>query len=164
MDKTNYVVTTYIDGTLADTNGATGNCPQVNGGSVPGPVNLNGLGSFIQCGDPTIGNDPGCTEYWNLPANNIAIYNMDDVAIWRRLLTSNEVAAIYTAGQSGQSFGSVIVGLTITPVSGGVQINWPSGTLWSSSSLTGPWNKVTNATPPSYTAAAAGTALFYRVQ
>jgi hypothetical protein len=154
MDKTNLLVTSYIDGAPVDTNASA-----FNGGT---PLNLTGLGTFIANGDPVLGSSTGCTVDGGASG---AVYKFDDVAIWRRLLAPAEVASIYTAGQSGQSFaGSVIVGLTIAPVSGGVQINWPSGTLWSSSSVSGPWNQVTNAAPPSYTTAAGGTAQFYIVK
>ena len=67
-------------------------------------ISLAGLGSFIQSGDPTIGNDPGCTEFWDLPANGIAVYNIDDVAVWRRLVTPSEVSYIHRLGSNGQSF------------------------------------------------------------
>ena len=95
----------------------------------------------------------------------IAIYNMDDLAIWRRVLKAAEVSSIYSLGTNGQSFAAGgIVGLTITPVSGVLQINWPSGTLWSSGSVSGPWTQVTGAAPPSYTVAPGGSAQFYLVK
>jgi hypothetical protein len=148
LDKTNFLAVTYVDGAAIDTNGTMS-------------VSLDGLGSFVEAGDPTIGSDPTGT-YNNF--NGIATYTMDDLAIWRRLLSPSEVAAIYTLGQSGQSFGSVIIGLTITQVSGGIQINWPSGTLWSSGSVAGPWAQVSGATPPSYQVAPGGSVQFYLVK
>jgi hypothetical protein len=154
MDKTDFLVTSYIDGTPVDTNASA-----FNGGT---PLNLTGLGTFIANGDPVLGSSTGCTLDGGASG---AVYKFDDVAIWRRLLTPDEVASIYTLGTHGESFaGSVIVGLTITPVSGGVQINWPSGTLWSSGSVSGPWTQVTGAAPPSYTVAPGGSTRFYLVK
>jgi hypothetical protein len=150
MDKTNYLVTTYVDGASIDTN-------------ANGSLSLTGLGSFIQSGDPTIGSDPGCTLFAN---SATAIYNIDDLAIWRRVLAPADVSSIYSLGTNGQSFaGGGIVGLSINQTTNGLlQISWPSGSLWSSGSVNGPWTQVTGATPPSYTVTPGGTANFYLVR
>jgi hypothetical protein len=142
MDKTNYAVTTYIDGTSRDTN-------------ANGTISLTGLGS--------VGSDPGCTYFANTP---IAVYNMDDLAIWRRVLTAGEVSSIYSLGTNGQSFAaSEIIGLSIGQSTNGLlQISWTSGNLWSSSSVSGPWTQVLGAAPPAYLVAPSNSAQFYIVK
>jgi hypothetical protein len=150
MDKTNYAVTTYVDGRSIDTNAS-------------GTLSLTGLGSFIQSGDPAIGSDPSFMLFANIAP--IAIYNMDDLAIWRRVLKAGEVSSIYSLGTNGQSFAAGgIVGLTINQSTNGLlQVSWPGGTLQSTSTLTGTWTNVSGATAPSYTVAPGGAAQFYRV-
>jgi hypothetical protein len=154
MDKTNFRVTTFVDGVGIDINGH-------------GTNSLTGLGSFIQAGDPTIGCDPtGTFNYLNgTNATGLAVYTVDDVAIWRRVLSTNEVATIHTLGMSGQSFGNgIIVGLTLTQTSQGLQLNWQAGTLQSASTVTGPWNPVPGAVAPVYTTQPTNSAQYYRIR
>jgi hypothetical protein len=157
MDKTNLLVTSYIDGAPVDTNASA-----FNGGT---PLNLTGLGTFIANGDPVLGSSTGCTVDGGASG---AVYNFDDVAIWRRLLAPDEVASIYTLGTHGESFAGLdgqIVSLSLGRGAGSsLQINWTSGNLQSAPTVTGPWSNVSGATAPSYTVSPTNQAQFYRVQ
>ena len=56
-----------------------------------------------------IGENPGArNRQWN--------GGIDDVAIWRRALTAEQIQAIYLAGTNGQSLGDLIGGSGIDPL------------------------------------------------
>jgi len=143
IDRANAAAVSYGDGTA------------FNATSL---ASLNGV-SFATGYSVTVGSDP--TTWYPVPGT----YDIDDIGIWNRVLSSSEVATIYSLGQSGQTYRlSPAVQLTIQMVGTQVQLGWPSGTLQSAPTLTGPWNSVTNATAPSYQVTPAGTAMFYRVK
>jgi len=92
---------------------------------------------------------------------------IDDVGIWRRALTPIEARSIYFAGQAGNSFDSVEtpkVTLSITASGGSVTVGWNLGTLQSADSPEGPWQNVSGASAPSYSAPASASAKFYRAK
>lgn len=94
--------------------------------------------------------------------------DIDDVGIWRRVLTAQEVAAIYAAGQQGKDLSTAEVsgGGGDTPTIGvarsatGVTITF-TGALQSAEKVEGPYTDVTGATSP-YDTGATGTAKFFR--
>ncbi len=95
---------TYLDGVPVSTN------------------SIGGGGKLIDSGLPTnIGNDgtggyPSAYGYWtNALANPDNGLHMDDVGIWNRLLTAQEICAMYNLGLSGEDLESVAsTDLTVT--------------------------------------------------
>jgi hypothetical protein len=132
----------------------------VDGGSVT-TISVAGLGG-LNCSCLGIGSDPTGAY----ASGSSVTYNIDDVGIWGRALTSAEVAGIYSAGTNGHSFDSYgPVQLTIVKTgTGQLQITWQQGTLESAPALTGPWTAVGGATAPLYVVTPGGTPTFYRVQ
>jgi hypothetical protein len=113
-----------------------------------------------------IGNlDRGATLIGQTPVNsNNSEADLDDVAVWRRVLTPLEVGAIYTAGATyGASVDSAPVELAIQRVGTSIHITWNAGILQSADAVTGPFTDVTGAQSP-YAPVADGTAKFYRVR
>jgi hypothetical protein len=95
-------------------------------------------------------------------------FAIDDIGFWRRTLTDYEAQSIYIVGsQYGRSFDTTApleVKLTIAVNGSNITIGWGSGTLQSTDALTGQWQTVSGANPPSYTTAASGAARFYRAK
>jgi hypothetical protein len=147
IDALNNVTRVYIDGGLAVTH------------PIPNSGNLDYSDGLI------VGSDPTFTYQGNAPGG----YTIDDMGIWRRLLTAQEVAGIYTAGQSHQPFTAavpppvVVVPLTISLSGANIQVSWPQGQLQSAQSLDGPWTAVPGATAPLYSTPQSGGPTFYRV-
>jgi hypothetical protein len=107
----------YVDGGLVN----TANLAPASGAAL-GSADTDDLGLRVNLGQDGRGayTDGGAAEIDML---------MDDVAIWRRLLTPQEVATIYQKGQAGQSF-AVSAQLRITGVSaaaGNLTISWSGG-------------------------------------
>ncbi len=93
--------------------------------------------------------------------------DIDDVGVWRRILTDYEVAAIYLVGQSGKSFDTYgPVSLKVNYAAGAIELLWEAGTLQQADDLLGPWSPVVGATAPYYKFTPGATALkkFYRIQ
>lgn len=141
------VATTYLDGDEVDSR------PDVGGGDLD-------TGSVIN-----IGQDPTGTYSESGEAD------LDDMGIWRRVLTPYEVSSIYLVGSSyGVSFDSTTipanatVSLTLQPNAGGTaSIYWSTGQLQSSDNPTGPWQNVPNGTVSPYVLTPTGTGTFFRV-
>jgi hypothetical protein len=99
---------------------------------------------------------------------------VDDVGVWTRALTAQEVQLIYQAGLNGQSLTTVVVptpapDLEITGVTisgGNVTVTWVGGgTLFRSTSVgTGAVWTTTNDTDGSYTEPIGQGNVFFRVQ
>jgi hypothetical protein len=91
--------------------------------------------------------------------------DIDDVGVWRRVLTPFEVYSIYAAAQSGKSFdtnGSVT--LAVTTDLGIVQLVWQAGTLLEADEAVGPWSPVEGASAPYYRVSPNSSRKFYRVR
>jgi hypothetical protein len=132
---------TYLDGIFVDTR------------SVVGAGDLN-------TGEETaIGQDP--TGGYPEPAD----FDIDDIGVWRRVLTDFEVKAIFSAGQEGTSFDTFgPVTLAIANDAGKIQLLWQAGTLFEAPTALGPWGPVTGATPPYYQVTPGAGNKFYRVR
>lgn len=94
--------------------------------------------------------------------------DLDDLGIWRRVLTPLEAASIESAGRAGRSFNTVApasVTLTISSSGGNVVVGYPSGTLQQSDSVgaSAVWTTVSGASAPSYTTSPTNATKFYRV-
>jgi hypothetical protein len=144
-------------------------------GAPLGSRDITGMGSLDDGQLVTIGQDPTYGYPGSFTASQtdlnawsgLQTANLDDVGIWRRALTDIEARSIYYAGQNyGKSFDVPgLVTLSTYSLPGGkLGIEWLTGTLQQSTSLTGPWTTVSGATPPSYQVTPAGTGnMFYRV-
>ena len=98
---------------------------------------------------------------------------LDEVALWARSISAEEVAKLYAAGMAGEAITTVTVDvpeppaggepgtLNVTISNGEVSITWDFGNLQSADSVTGPWTDVSNASSPMAVSAPAG-AQFYR--
>ena len=142
------LASTYVDGVLKDARPLTANANNVD--------TLSGLAT-------NIGQD-GTGNY----GSRFTDATFDDVGIWRRVLTPQEVAAIYQAGLAGKDLSTVSIGpaeagsLRITVAAGKVVITWDSGaTLQSVDVITGQWQDVAATSP--YEVTPTGSARFYRL-
>jgi hypothetical protein len=107
----------------------------------------------------TIGQDPSGTYP---EAGDLII---DDIGVWRRVLTEFEVEAIYAAGQAGKSFDTYgPVKMVVASDAGKVQIAWQAGTLLEATDPAGPWTVVSAAASPFYQVEPGTTRKFYKVQ
>ena len=94
---------------------------------------------------------------------------IDDIAIWNRVLTASEVATLYNGG-AGTAISSlpgvnapVVVSIATNP-NGSITVTWTgAGVLEAAESISGPWQTVTGATSP-YTFTPEEQALFGRVK
>lgn len=142
VDRSGAVVNSYLDGLLTSTR------------------SIAGLGSVDVGGAVTIGQDP------NHVYPEAGTFALDDIGIWRRVLTPLEVANIESAGAAGHSFNTVAILVTISSSGGNLVVGFPSGTLEQSDNV-GPgvvWTPVPGATPPSYTTSPTNATKFYRVK
>jgi hypothetical protein len=114
--------------------------------------------------DEVIGLEPNFAE------PNFIEGQLDDLAIWTRGLTAEEVTKVFAAGQQGQPLTSVQLEagpidaqppvLEVSMSGNNITVSWSNGKLQSASSVTGPWEDVTAESP--LTQAAADEARFYR--
>jgi hypothetical protein len=143
VDRASAVANGYLDGVLV----ASRNIASL------GSINNNNYWPL------TIGQDP--THLY--PEAGSA--TLDDVGIWRRALTSLEVANIASAGSAGgRSFDTVgPIPLAITRSGGSLTLSYAAGTLLESPNVAGPYVPVTGANAPSFTTTPSGAAKFYRV-
>ena len=128
-------------------------------GILSGSWSIAGLGTLNNGNTITIGQDP-TGNYGS------ATFDLDDLGIWRRALTSYEAASVYGAAQkSGESFdvyGPVKLGVKLSGTN--VEVNWQAGTLLQSTNASGPYVAVPGAAAPFYRTPAAGSAVYFRVK
>jgi len=98
-------------------------------------------------------------------APNYANGSMDDLGLWRRGLTAEELGQIVAAGQQGKALDTVVVtpaDITVSVARQGanIQVSWSAGRLQSAPSVSGPWTDVVGSSP--VTEATSGAAKFYR--
>lgn len=144
------LASTYVDGVLKDARPLTASANNVD---TPAGLATN----IGQDGTGTYG--PRFSDVW-----------FDDLGIWRRTLTPQEVAAIYEAGQAGRDLSTVVVSgpsdagtLRIQLTAGKVVLSWDSGaTLQVADAVTGPWTDVAGSSPVQVDPT--GTAKFYRLK
>lgn len=148
--KRNGPASTYVDGTLRDARPLTADQNNVD---TPATFATN------------LGQD-GTGNY----GSRFSDVTFDDLGIWRRVLTPQEVAAIFAAGQAGQDLSTVVVSgpadagtLGIARSGANVVLTWDSGaTLQSADTVSGPWADETAPSPHQVTPAGAGK--FYRLK
>lgn len=107
-----------------------------------------------------IGQDPSGVYAENGEAD------IDDMGIWRRVLTPYEAQSIYYAAQnSGQSFDdqNAPVRLTVRPAGAEVELIWQAGTLKQADEAAGPYTTVPGAVAPYHKITPGAAKKFYRV-
>lgn len=132
---------TYLNGIQVDTRSVAA------GGNVDSGAQFN------------IGQDP--TGFY--PENGAA--DIDDLAVWRRVLSSYETLGIYNAGQAGRSldaYGPVQIAIEAT--ADGLHLVWQAGKLLESDNLTGPYTPVEGAVAPFHKVTLSAGSKFYRVE
>ncbi|NWK57383.1 hypothetical protein HW115_17315 [Verrucomicrobiaceae bacterium N1E253] len=94
--------------------------------SAPSSQSIAGLGSFTGSNNQIVMGQDGDgagygSSYPGLPATGI-----DDVSIWGRALSQDEIQAIYTSGRAGQPLGNILSALQVSldDQSGEVQLDW----------------------------------------
>ncbi len=149
-------VSTYLDGQL------NGTATQ----SVKGNIDTDDLGFSVN-----IGQD-GTGKYTDGGSAEIDMV-VDDLGIWRRVLSGDEVAAIYLRGQAGNSFEivpTVVPGLKIgsAVLSGGkVALTWSGGTgpfkVQTRATITDPWTDLATGVASPYSITPSAATGFYRI-
>jgi hypothetical protein len=96
--------------------------------------------------------------------SNSSEADLDDVSVWQRVLSSVEVGAIYTAGNTyGAGVASAPVFIEIQSTGSTDQLIWSGGILQSAKDVTGPYTDVSGATSP-YSLAPTADRKFYRLR
>lgn len=96
--------------------------------------------------------------------------DMDDLGIWRRLLTPQEIRRIYQAGLTGRDLtqaggGDEAITLRLTRNQGSINLVWEGGgVLQRALAVAGPWEDVPAATNPFRLDATSGQAFFRLIQ
>jgi hypothetical protein len=97
--------------------------------------------------------------------NVTAAYDIDDVGVWQRALTSYDALSLYTVGASGQSFDVYgPVSMIVQQSGSSLQITWQAGTLESATDIEGPWTVVGGAVAPYYTVTPGPGQMFFRIK
>jgi hypothetical protein len=88
---------------------------------------------------------------------------IDEIRVWRGVLSAAQVAATDFAGPTNVPDFNVTLSAQIS--GGNLIVSWPSGTLLQATNVTGPWSPVAGAVPPSYSVPVSGAPMkFFRVQ
>ncbi|MBX3747491.1 MAG: immunoglobulin domain-containing protein, partial [Verrucomicrobiae bacterium] len=98
---------------------------------------------------------------------NLMVGRLDDLGLWTRGLTADEVQKVFAAGQQGQPLTSVVLEppaqsstLTIGAAAGNITVTWDAGRLQTAPSAAGPWTDAVGTSP--LTEPAGDAAKFYR--
>jgi hypothetical protein len=140
---------TYVDGLLRDARPLTADQNNVD---TPAGLATN------------IGQD-GTGSY----GSRFSDVSFDDIGFWRRVITPQEAAALFAAGQAGNDLSSVVVSgstnagtLAISLAEGKIVLTWDSGaTLQSAPALIGDWSDESAESP--FEVDPSGAARFYRL-
>ena len=146
VDRKSGNIVTYLNGIVA-------NATKMDGTSI------RDAGSIVTGLPATIGQDP-TGSYGETGSGD-----MDDLGVWKKVLTPLEVAAIYTAARSNNlSFVNLPVSLSLQNLGGNqLQLTWPTGTLQSADNPSGPYTDLPAATSP-FVLATTATQKFYRIK
>jgi hypothetical protein len=125
-------------------------------------INANGVQSAVDTRnhDPAAFNAPECIGYYPLEGGANFNGNIDEVAIFKSTLSSNQVYSLYESAL-GQNI--VPPALTLTPVGNDSQVRWTGGVLLQATNLVGPWITNTAATSP-YTVSPTNPQQFFRAK
>jgi hypothetical protein len=139
-------------------------------------TSTNGIQFYVD-GHPTATSNP--TSHEGSLSNNASLQvggstlagtywqgGLDEVEVFNRALSTNELYTIYSAGTAGKCKPCCYLkDLTISKVTNTtIEVNWGGcGTLEESTSLLGPWIAIPNAASP-YIISATGSQMFYRLE
>ncbi len=89
----------------------------------------------------------------------------DDLAVWRRVLTTYEAQSIYLVGQQyGSSFDTVRpIQLIAQRTGDDLELVWQAGTLLEADNVTGPYSPVAGAAAPYHKVTPGAAKRFYKV-
>ncbi len=92
------------------------------------------------------------------------IGDMDEVAIFNKDLSENQLTNLYSTAVTGTSTVVPTVNVSIAQSAGSLVLSWNpvAGTLMEAPALSGPWTAVTTTSP--YTATITGAQMFFRVK
>jgi len=101
---------------------------------------------------------------------NVLLGALDDVALWNRVVTADEMSKIYTAGKAGNALSTVTETppvsttptVSVARTATGLTITF-TGTLTGADVVNGPYTDVAGATSP-YAVTATGTTKFYQAR
>jgi hypothetical protein len=142
FDRAAGQATTYLDGLAVSTAGIS-------------------ILNNIDSGNPfNIGQDPTGAY------NETGEYFVDDLAVWRRILTPTEAYAIYYAGITyGRSFDTTApITMILVKIGSDYWIVWQAATLYQADNVAGPYTIVPGATAPYYKIPLGGPMKYYRVR
>jgi hypothetical protein len=119
------------------------------------------IGAMLNTNDTAIIPDPNTPDFF--------VGQLDEVALWGRALTTNEVAQLYAAGVGGKALTTIVETapvstpptLSISHSGSSVIVTWDHGTLQSAPAAKGPWTDQTSAVSP-MTEPVTGTLQFFR--
>jgi hypothetical protein len=128
-------------------------------------ISMGGQLNLVDANDPSLGLD------FDTAGGKALIGSLDDVALWTRALTAQEVALVYAAGNTGKAVTTVVVpkpatnpALTFSRTGNNITINFDAGKLQSSPTA-GPgavWTDVTNPTQSPHSEAIGAGNRFFR--
>jgi hypothetical protein len=143
---------------VASTFNRTGNGITYLDGLEVSSVSIASVGDLDTHQPTVVGQDPTGTYA------ETATFDLNDLGVWRRVLTPLEAASMYLAGASNSvNFVSAPVRLQAQLVAAQVQLVWSGGLLQAADQVSGPYTDVANANSP-YSVAPAGTKKFYRLR
>jgi hypothetical protein len=147
-DRTIGVANTYIDGTQVDSR------------------SIQGLGGLDNGNPIALGQDPTGTYDPSSNTKFSGAYNIDDLGIWRKALSTFDAQSIYAAGQLHKSFDvpSAAPPTLSLGFQGGVWKITYTGTLQSSATVNGTYNDVNGASSPYTVPTGSATMQFYRAR
>jgi len=93
-----------------------------------------------------------------------AQFDLDDMGVWRRVLTPSEIAGLYVAGAiNGVTFGSELPKISVRRVGNQVELTWTGGVLQTSGTIDGQYTDLSSAKSP-YLVTPDQPKQFYRVR
>jgi hypothetical protein len=146
FDRIIGVANTYIDGVQVDTR------------------SIQGLGSLDNGNPIALAQDPSGKYDPVSNPNFKGQYQIDDVGIWRRALSTYEAQSIYQVGLTGKSFDIPSAPPPTLSIArqGGVWVITYTGTLKSSATVNGTYSNVPGASSPYTVPTGSGAMQFYR--
>ena len=125
-------------------------------------ISIPSIGDLDTHQPTVVGQDP--TGRYDDGLRDVVQFDLNDMGVWRRVLTPLEAAGMYVAGASNNvNFVSSPVRLQAQLVAGQAQLVWSGGLLQAADQVSGPYSDVANANSP-FSVAPAGAKKFYRLR
>jgi hypothetical protein len=121
--------------------------------------------SVVPAGDLDTGNPTMIGQDSTGGYPEAADVDIDDLGVWRRVLTPFEVYSIFTVAQSGTSFDTYgPVSLTALLDAGNIELVWQAGTLLGADTVNGQWSPIVGAAAPFYKVTPGALRKFYKIR